>query len=362
MATATQNTTYLQQYLNNMKANQPELSSIGSKISAAQQNMQVPDQSKTISQANKVAKSVGKSNVSPGQFAGRAMVPGSVSASEKAAAQGIVGSFQNQITAANKQAENQGDALELKGQGLQNYIGNLRSMSDTAVSGATESLAAWNRYTDNADQYLQDSAARMASVTADIKGTIEKYAQTNDAALAHSLQAGVYGWKQANKSTERAIAERYGTDSAEYRDYLDAKNASVAGLVSDLTAKAWDRTQAILNTGVGALASVETQLATDVNLAQKNALDAYEAAAAAGDQYRLQTASFLMTLQAAENSAWGELADWINQATVPAVDAAPMFAQLLELDEQSRQRQKTESAQRQAQLDQTRPSKPRMYV
>lgn len=302
---------YLGQYLTEYQQSQPALSDISKRVTETLGNTAVPSVAPTVKQAQKVTQ--------------RLYGP------QKALADAAIASFQGQATAAQQQANIQGEALRTKAAGTEGYIGSLRAMGQTAVAGLEQSLATWNRYTGQADQYLQDSAARMAQVTADIKGTIEKYAATNDAALAHSIQAASYTWLQTNKGTERAIAERYGSDSAEYRDYQDAKRASIGSLVSDLTAKAWDRTQTILNTGIGALATAETQLATDVNLAQKNALDAYEAAAVAGDQYRLQTSAFLLSLSAAENSEWGELASWIAASPVTAVDSTPLLSLLNEL-------------------------------
>ena len=343
----TQAPSYLQQYLNEMKANQPDLDAVRQRVTQAVGNTQVAaPSSKTMKSAQQIVGGLGSRRATQptyGSTSGAGAIQllpkqsGTVSKpganAEQALGTSILDSFRNQVGAAQKTAENQGAALETKADASLGYIANLRSLGTTAVGSATESIAAWNRYTGTADQYLQDSAARMAAVTQDIKGTIDQYAATNDSALAHSIQSSSYTWLQTNKAQERSIAERYGMESPEYRDWQDAKRASIGAMVSDLTAQAWDKTQTILNTGLGALAGAEVQLAEHVNLAQKNSLDALEASAAAGDQYRLQTSSYLFSLAAAENTAWGELADWIDKSPVTAIDTAPMFAQLLDIQQ-----------------------------
>ncbi|MFH0981804.1 MAG: hypothetical protein V2A79_09725 [Planctomycetota bacterium] len=307
--TTTPPKSYLNQYLTEQQQNQPPLSDIGKRVTETIQTTAGTPQT------------------------GEVTVPRNLTGPQKDLAESAIESFRSQVDAAERQRQLFAESLKTKAAGSEAYIGGLRSLASVAVAGAEESLAAWNKYTGQADQYLRDSAARMAAVTQDIKGTIDKYAQTNDSALAHSIQSASYTWLQTSKGTERGIKERYGGDSPEYRDYLDAKRASIGSLVSDLTAKAWDRTQQILNTGIGALATAETQLATDVNLAQKNALDAYEASAMAGDQYRLQTSAFLLNLAAAENAEWAELANWINDSPVTAIDSTPLFSLLNELSE-----------------------------
>ena len=310
-----QTPSYLTNYVNNTAKVDP--AAVSQRVNTAIQNSQIPNQTEVVKSANEKVQ----------------RLPWDV----KPLGQAAVSSFQAQIEAAQKQAANQAEALRTKGEATAAYAGNLASLGQGVAAGAAESIAAWNKYALTADQYLKDSAARMASVTQDIKNTIDQYAQTNDRALAHSIQAGSYTWLQTNKATERAIAERYGPDSAEYMGWIASKKSSIGAMVSDLTAQSWDRTQQILNTGLGALATAETQLATDVNLAQKNSLDALEASAAAGDQYRLQTSSYLMTLEAAQNTAWSDLADWLDQSPVSAVDAQPLLAQLLELEQTSQQ-------------------------
>lgn len=320
-STTTQPNSYLSQYLTDYQNTRPDLGDIGKRVTATIQNTAVPSATGTIKEAQKVYEGIG--------------------GTQHAVAGAAINSFASQVEAAKKQQAIQSEALQTKAAGSQSYIEGLRSMAPMAVQGAQESIAAWNKYTNNADQYLRDSASRMSQVTADIKGTIEQYAKTNDAALANSIQSSSYTWLQTNKGTERGIMERYGAASAEYRDYQDAKRASIGAMVSDLTAKSWDLTQQIRNTGLGALAGAEVQLATDVNLAQKNALDAYQAAAAAGDQYRLDTSAFLLNLSAAENTEWGELANWIGASPVTAVDSTPMLSLLNELAASAREEERT---------------------
>jgi len=321
MATTTDPTqapSYLQQYLNQQQTGGVNPTQINQRVTAAVANSQVPDQSGVVKQATRAANQL-PANVKPIGQAG-------------------VSAFQGQLQASQKQAANQGAALQTKNEATQSYVAGLNALGQTTVQQASDSVAAWNKYTMTADQYLKDSAARMAQVTSDIKNTIDQYAKTNDAALAHSIQSSSYAWLQTNKGTERAILERYGADSPEYAQWSESKRSSIGAMVSDLTAKAWDRTQQILNTGIGALSGAETQLATDVNLAQKNSLDALNAAAQAGDAYRLNTASYLMTLEAAKNTAWSDLADWLDNSPVTAVDAQPLLAQLLGLQQTANQR------------------------
>ena len=311
----TQAPSYLQQYLSQQQAGGVDPAQMTQRVNAAATNSQVPNQSGVIKSANQAVNNL--------------------PANMKPVGQAAVSSFQGQVQAAQKGAANQAEALKTKNEATQVYVAGLNALGQSAVQSGADSVAAWNKYTLSADQYLKDSAARMAQVTGDIKKTIDDYAKTNDAALAHSIQSSSYAWLQTNKATERAIAERYGTDSAEYQGFQESKRASIGAMVSDLTAKAWDRTQQILNTGIGVLAGSETQLATDVNLAQKNSLDALQAAAAAGDQYRLNTTSYLMTIEAAKNTAWGDLAEWLDNSPVTAVDAQPLLAQLLDLQQSS---------------------------
>ena len=348
----TQAPSYLQQYLNEMKANQPDLDAVRQRVTQAVGNTQVAALNAEIKRAQQIANGItapppprtlighyyGGGGI--GQPGGEPIYDTPAQARsknegdlERNLGQSIVESFRGQVDAAQRQGENQGAALQTKADASLGYIENLRSQATQAVAGATESIAVWNRYTETADQYLQDSAARMVAVTQDIKGTIDKYAATNDSALAHSIQSSSHTWLQTNKAQERSIAERYGMESPEYRDWQDAKRASIGAMVSDLTSQAWDKTQTILNTGLGAVAGAEVQLAEHVNLAQKNSLDALEASAAAGDQYRLQTSSYLFSLAAAENTEWAELADWIDKSPVTAIDTAPMFAQLLDIQQ-----------------------------
>lgn len=313
-ATTTQTTadpSYLQQYLSTLQSGQVDPTKINQRVESAIANSQVPSQSATVKSAKDITSKWKEGSV------------------EKAAGNAAISNFQSQVDASQKQAANQSAALQTKSEATQSYVASLNALGEAAVSGMAESVAAWNKYTTTADQYLKDSASRMASVTADIKSTIEQYAKTNDSALANSIQANSYAWLQTNKATERSIAERYGTNSAEYMQWQESKRASIGAMVSDLTAQAWDKTQAILNTGIGALATAETSLATDVNLAQKNSLDALQAAATAGDQYRLNASSYLMTIEAAKNTAWSDLADWIDASAVSAVDATALLEQLM---------------------------------
>jgi len=319
------NPSYLTDYANRTATVDP--AAVSQRIQTAITNSQVPDQGGVISQASKAARSLPSGSM------------------ERETGKAAVAGLASQVQASQRQAANQGAALQTKFEATQAYTQNLKSLGQTVAKGNEESVAAWNKYTMTADQYLKDSAGRMASVTQDIKNTIDQYAKTNDKALANSIQAGAYAWLQTNKSTERAIAERYGTDSAEYTGWISSKRASIGAMVSDLTAKAWDRTQQVLNTGLGALAGAETQLATDVNLAQKNSLDALNAAAAAGDQYRLNTASFMLTLEGAANTEWADLADWLDKSPVSAVDATPLLSQLLELQASVDARNQQQKAQ-----------------
>jgi small-conductance mechanosensitive channel len=313
------NSNYLTSTLSQPAAVDP--AAVSQRINTAISNSQVPDQSATVKSAQNIVKSLPGYNARGG------------TTGVAAVGQAAVSNFQSQLDAAKKQSANQAAGLQTKGEAVTAYAQNLTALGQTAQQGMADSVAAWNKYTTTADQYLKDSAARMSSVTQDIKNTIDQYAKTNDKALANSIQSGVNTWLQTNKSTERAIAEQYGTSSPEYQGWMSSKRASIGAMVSDLTAKAWDRTQQILNTGIGAVAGAETQLATDVNLAQKNSLDALNAAAAAGDQYQLNNASYQMTIEAAKNTAWSDLADWLDQSPVTAVDAQPMLAQLLDLQQ-----------------------------
>jgi hypothetical protein len=347
MMAQTQTPSYLEQYLKDIQAQQPDLEGVRANVNQAVANMRVAPPTGQISEAerlvgglrgratpHKVATHYGAMRTGEPVYSDLTAGGGRTKGAglpEQTTGRAIVEGFREQVGAAGRQAENVGGALETRAEGSLAYVGNLRSLATQAVGSAAESVAAWNRYVDTADQYLQDSAARMQSVTADIKSTIDRYAQTNDSALAHSIQSASYTWLQTNKQQERAIAERYGLDSAEFRDWQDAKRASIGAMVSDLTARAWDNTQRILNTGLGALAAAETEMAQQVNLAQKNSLDALEAASSMGDQFRLQTSAYLLSLAAAENTEWADLASWIAEAPVMAVDATPMMMQLLDL-------------------------------
>ena len=325
---------YLQQYLSQQQTGGVDPTKINEAVAAARAAGKVPDQTATIRKAYSAVKKAEKARTPstrsvPSLLTGYTAKPWP----EGDVARAAIANFAGQVEAAQKQADVRGEALQLKSEATQSYVAGLEALGTAAVGRLAESTAAWNKLTATSDQYVKDTAAHMAQVTGDIKATIEKYAATNDAALAHSIQSSSYAWLQTAKDTERGIAERYGTNSAEYRAFQESKRASIGAIVSDLTAKSWEKTQQILNTGLGALTQMAETGMTQIGWAQKNDLDALTAAAQAGESFRLNTTSYLMTLEAAKNTAWGELADWIDKSPVMSVDATPLFALLLELEQ-----------------------------
>ena len=319
---------YLQQYLSQQQTGGVDPTKINEAVAAARAAGKVPDQTATIRKAYSAVKKAEKART-PSILSGYTAKPWP----EGDVARAAIANFAGQVEAAQKQGDVRGEALQLKSEATQSYVAGLEALGTAAVGRLAESTAAWNKLTATSDQYVKDTAAHMAQVTGDIKATIEKYAATNDAALAHSIQSSSYAWLQTAKDTERGIAERYGTNSAEYRAFQESKRASIGAIVSDLTAKSWEKTQQILNTGLGALTQMAETGMTQIGWAQKNDLDALTAAAQAGESFRLNTTSYLMTLEAAKNTAWGELADWIDKSPVMSVDATPLFALLLELEQ-----------------------------
>jgi hypothetical protein len=320
---------YLQQYLSQQQTGGVDPTKVNEAVAAARAAGKVPDQTATIQKAYSAVKKAEKArtpSILSGVYTAKPWPEGDV-------ARAAIANFAGQVQAAQKQADVRGEALQLKSEATQSYVAGLDALGTVVAGQLAEATAAWNKLTATSDQYVKDTAAHMAQVTGDIKATIEKYAATNDAALAHSIQSSSYAWLQTAKDTERGIAERYGTNSAEYRAFQESKRASIGAMVSDLTAKSWEKTQQILNTGLGALTQVADTGMTQLGWAQKNDLDALTAAAQAGESFRLNTTSYLMTLEAAKNTAWGELADWIDKSTVMSVDATPLFSLLLELQQ-----------------------------
>ena len=340
MATATLSSTPAgmdwSSYLTQNQSAQPNLDQLGQRVTQSiRASSKIPDQSQVVRSAQGMVKSLPGYSPQSGRTTGPAAV-----------GQAAIAGFQSQVQAGQQQQAIQGEALQMKADATTKYLKGLDSSATAAIKAQQQFQEKMDQLSGKAEQDKGSMIAHAEKTYQDIKDYTAQLAKTNDAALVRSLESSNYTLLQTSKSQERDILERNPTEgkaSAEYVQFADQKRSQFAALTGDLIAKSWGYTQQILNTGLGATAAMGQAMETNVSWATKYALDVRQATELSKQQYAVQTLSYFDAIQGLRYSAAGEYADWIDQSTVTAVDATPVLAQLLDLQQQAQAVQPTSS-------------------
>jgi hypothetical protein len=334
-ATATSTPDWMSDYLSQNQPNQANYDQPGQMATAVLGKTKVPDQSETIKAAQGMVKTLPGYSRREGQTTGSAAV-----------GQAAIAGFQSQVQAGQQQQEIQGQALQAKADATTKYLKGLDSSATAAIKAQQQFQEKMNQLSGKAEQDKGSMIAHAERTYQDIKDYTAQLAKTNDVALVRSLESSNYSLLQTSKAQERDILERNPTEgkaSAEYVQFADQKRSQFAALAGDLISKSWGYTQQILNTGLGAAASMAQTMETNVSYATKYALEVTQAAELAKQQYAVQTLSYVDVVQGLRYSAASEYADWIDQSRVTAVDATPLLSLLLELQQQDQATQPTTS-------------------
>lgn len=259
-----------------------------------------------------------------------------------AEAQSVISSFQNQVNASQAQAKNWATGLESQATAATENLESLQGLRAGAIAAAGESVAAWQAPPALADQYVLDIRADLTRITSQVQETMDQYVADPTNLLADRIQEASYTWRQTNKQYERNVAERYGTNSAEFREYQDSKNASIGAMVSQIRAQTAADLMKAGELAVSALSTVGTAGLTAVNWAQQKSLDIHAAAAGALDAIRLNTLQYVLQLDQAQYGVMSEMSQWFAESPVLALDSTGMMSQIMEIRERRNQQQKAD--------------------
>lgn len=328
---ATQTPSYLQSGLTESGTVDPN--ALAKRTTQAISNMNVPDQSATISSAQKAVSALavkdqyGKAQESPEQKIGQAAID----------------AFKGQVKAAQQQAENSAMSLQTKSEMAQSYLSSVQKLSTDADTASAEMAAAWQKVSDLGPQYIKDAADHMNEITSTILNLTKQTVQRNDLGAADAVVANVTGMLESNKGYERGIIERYGLDSPQMQAYQDSKRISIGVVVSDLMSKANERAVSILNAGTQAYTEAATALATNVNWVRQKTMETATNVLSSMQSWKLSMAAYKATFSSFKGTPVEDLTNALDASTVFAADATPLLSLLGELKETQQTRIATEN-------------------
>lgn len=317
-------------------------------------------------------------------------------------AEGAVTDWMAEREALQGQAQKWEDALRAIGGATEDQIRNLTGLAEEMRASRDGSAAAWDQVIAQGDEYVEAARNRTAEVMGQIdhhidqinalsRHIVDRTAAGDEAferqmeglqdhlvkmeddlafAKAHDIQAAVQGALGQMRQGENDILRRYGRDSAEYRQFQQAKQASLANATSNIhvgyaqlrdaqnqsiarshefmvqaqEASRQRGDQAIAQAaqiGLGAAglaADVAPQMAMYEQYHEKAHLEMMAAAARESATAELQFTESLMTIERLKTAGMENFASWLTASPDFAMLASPLFNDLAAIIEDQQRR------------------------
>ena len=145
---------------------------------------------------------------------------------------------------------------------------------------------------------------------------------------AHAMQVSVQASLGQMNQYGDTIARRYGTDSAEYAQFVQQKQATLATTQSSIHQMYGTLTSQINQAAISATAATASNMAMYQNYNEQKALDVYQAAAATDQQYKLDATNQLLALEQLKMSNNQSLVKWVADTPVFSVSLSSLFSLL----------------------------------
>lgn len=248
-----------------------------------------------------------------------------------ATAGAAVETYTSQRKAMEKDAEKAAAALEIKAAGTAESMKRMASVASGIAIAKEGSAALYARAGQEIEDYQRNVKDRAAASMAKLEETYKEMGKNRDFSQAHATQAGVQATIGTMNEEGRNVAERYGTDSMEYKEWEGRKSASLATLNSNITAtyQQFRETQdnAFLN------ATNEQLWRSDqyASFADQSAVEGRLAIARYSDEFSLNASQLQISLEQMRGTALDDIANWIQQTPSYYMDATPTVSLLGEL-------------------------------
>jgi len=269
----------------------------------------------------------------PGNVAAYRTVPKSTAeiateASQRAAgirASAAQQSFTAQKEATEKQAAKSAEALAMMGESTTEYLTQLDEIKNQANVLIQDSTDAWNKATEKADEYVQASRGRMGQVLGKLDEINTKISEGREFAKAHDMQVAVQSVLGQMSSEGKVITERYGVDSAEYQQFQQSKQRTLATVQSNIHAN-YQKIRESQN--------IAYMSATNEAMWKQNMYTSYQEQqhvetlrymAQANDQFNLQISNFNTTIEQLKMGGMENLANWMVSTPVYSVDVLDLM-------------------------------------
>jgi len=257
--------------------------------------------------------------------------PQGPSGAEEGIYQALIRDYQSEREAMERQAETAAEAMRLRGATTEQRLRGVEEAQAQAAEQYGNASAAWQAAVDKADEYVKESRQRGLATLQRLDEVNRSIAEGRDFAKAHDLQAAAYAVAGTLGAAERQTAERYGVDSAEFRQIRAQKQQALAaaqsGIVGAYRKLAEQQNLAYMN------ATTEAQWKADMytSFQEQQHVETMRYMAQAAQQYSLQLAQFNLAAEQLKGTALENLAVAMEEAPSFKVDVAPLMTAISDL-------------------------------
>lgn len=240
--------------------------------------------------------------------------------------QAAVNQFNASKETLGKQAENAAKAIEMKGAATANTMRQLTALQNQTTTQNATASDLYGKAAKAADEYVSNVAARSQASLNRLDELYKEMGTNRDFSKAHTLQAGVQATIGGMQEEGRAIAERYGSDSAEYREFTQRKQKSLATMSSNIQA-IYQQFQETQDQNYLA-ATTETMYRADqyASYADQTRVETLLAIAQQSNAYDLQSTQMQVSLATLKDTALSGMADYISASPVFSMDLSSLVS------------------------------------
>ena len=259
--------------------------------------------------------------------------------------------FRSQVGSIKDRANQQAEALKLRGAGFEQSISNLEAIQAEQNAQTDTSNERNQEAIDQAAKYVEATRERAASVRQLIQTTTEDMTSDRKEAKAHSAQVAVQSVMGKYAQEEKRISEAFGTDSAEYTQLQQEKQTALATVGSEIQVAyqqmAEEQNKNILNATVTA----EEKMSMYTGFQEQQHVETILAVGKSTEMYNIQAAQWNVGIEQLKMAQYNDMADYIASVPDFYVDTSQLVTLMSEIAAEDTARRQEAEANRRADMN-----------